>query len=1125
MSRKYEKKSEMWDILKQNEVTSPVPPSSKSTFLPNINKQSRESVIQEDPSRFIQKFEENPSNDIRLRLRELEIQMVDLRAGIERRLSTVTEEFPNRLNKELRIIQERDTYLWKENTQKQTQLFEALKILQDSFRSGVKQANNDIALLGRKIDEIAVKQSYSLQELNQIVKYSKPAAETQPQQDLSPIIQSFKDMIQEEKRRREYVQQEHSAHIQELHMLIRNYNTEHNKRLQEYRDQIIISENDAKGHIFSLEANKEEKNRSDQEYLRNVYGNLQKRLEEEVVQRTQLEKEYKAWTDNRLNGFQKMMKNEEKGLVDREANILKMMQEGLGALHEIITRVKESGSLQLNKAQTMMNENLKDLAEALSAIKDSIYKKIEGIEFSLEEEGKYRLEQSNMTYNHIQNIVDSIERQGTHLENQIMSSENRLRSTIFEMQQDSSVKDQKLTEWQLSHKEYIEDQLLAVKKTLEKQSKDWETKYKDSKDQIEQTDTKIIKIKDDLNTSLDQINNKINFEDGIIEKKVENAINTLNDKFDREILYVKNLFEKTLSGHQTDQNNNFVGRMEQFQRLLEDLVKAKVSEETLNRQAEDKNLEKLIKGYSEKLYERVNSDLNVQIYEISEKLSRTSDEESALKGQITKIRNETESSIEELFSSIDEVANKLKSWTEQHTGQKVSIAKDEIKMLIDIEREILLKELDKTKSELKASLDQTDTQCNKSNIELMELNKATSNEVAKERQLRSNEIKGIEKRLEDIMGLMQEAISQSSEAVKALCRALVTKEAVERNQSQESIMKSVQARMNSMEDLLKFYSAKATEDLRMELKTLIEIEKNSRNQAELQQSHLNTQLKSLIKSNKDFCDVQLCLQGIIDEVIQINTSDTIVKQKIQLEGMNKALADNFDKNLKGINENVSNLNRKIEDEIKEVKNNEIVRNCVDNLINFIEKQDANDVIKETHSNIESLFRNMQALEGFINSTKEDLEKYTNSEAERIKDEIIKDLDRIEIKGSENQELNKEKIDFLMERFEEIEKSSYKKAINDLEHSMETIKKDVYDDKETMSEITVKHEELKNQLEQFIRTKTTEENEIQSSLKILADRSTKIEENLNEFQQEFPSILQQIGEHDTKIKDLLRNTKE
>ena len=91
-----------------------------------------------------------------------------------------------------------------------------------------------------------------------------------------------------------------------------------------------------------------------------------------------------------------------------------------------------------------MGENIKDLAQALNSIKNSVFERLESLEFSLLEEGKYRIEQNSAAVVHIQNIAETIERQGNHTENQIMSTENRLRAMMYEMQQENMQKEEEL---------------------------------------------------------------------------------------------------------------------------------------------------------------------------------------------------------------------------------------------------------------------------------------------------------------------------------------------------------------------------------------------------------------------------------------------------------------------------------------------------------------------------------------------------------------------------------------------------------------------------------------------------------------------------------------------------------
>ena len=1134
MAKRADRKPEMWDIFRHDETAPPppVPPASsgKTSTLPNINRGSRDSIRQESTPKIPSKFEDSPSVDLRSRLRELEIQLLDMRAGIERRLSSVTEDFPNRLTKELRIIQERDSYLWKESTQKQFQLSEGLKYLQDSLRSTMEQVSNELANLRRKVDEVTIKHSSTAREIEYIAKMPRGAVGVPSPPDYTALIQSFREAVAEERHKREAMHGEHQAQIQELHGLLRNSYVENGKRLQEHHEQLMLTQNETKGQLINLEMTKEEKQRNDAEYMKIVYSNLQRRLEEEVTQRVSIEKEYKAWTDGKLNTFQKMMKNEERGMADREANVLKMMQEGLSALHEIVTRVKESGSAQVTKVHSVMSENIKDLAQALSSIKDNLYGRIEGIEFSLQEEGRYRIEQNTVALNHIQNIVDDSEKYRTYIENQVMSTENRLRAVIYEMQQEEVQKQEKLMNWQLNYEQKFEEEISKFKDTLDREVREWEIKHKDTKQHTEQTALKVVKVKEDLEVSVEQIKNSMNFEDGLIEQKVQNSLNSLSDKFDREVLQIKHYFEKNLAQNNAEHASNLLLRMEQIQKLLQDQMKASVSEESRLRKLEAENLEHLLKQYTENIYAKVTQDLTREISDLSERLHKTVLEEANFKGELTRIRLETASSIESLFASIDEVKDKVKSWAEGYTGKVIEDTKEEFKVLIDVERELLLKEIDKARGELKVKVEDLGHNLSVSVSEEAQAGKKIELELGKEKEQRGKEIQSIEKRLEDVMGLMQEAISQSSEAVKAVCRALVTKEAVERNQSHESIMKSLQARMAALEDLLKFYTSKSAEELRNEVTAVLVNERNSRNQAEMAANIALKDMKSAILENKEAVEVELCLQGVIDKVVQDNTIKIMTSQKDELETITKKWVSNFERDLEdttiSLQQEIADATAKIEENLgklsAEMGTKIEVRAFVDSMIGLLEKQDTNEGIKESHTNIEVLFRNMKKIEEYVNTVKEETENTNQKNLEKMKNEINKEIENLDQREAENDDVGKQKIEFIIEKIGEIEKADHQKALNILMDQVSNIKQELFTKEEALANLESKYEELKSEHDNYTRGKDEKDNELQESLKILAESNTHIENSINNVQKELPEIIQRINEHEEKIKSISEN---
>lgn len=1111
MSKRVQKKSEMWDVFRYNE-TPPPSGGSKSAFLPAIQKPSRENLQNEDTPRIMPKFEEMPNIEIRGRLRELEIQMLDLRAGIERRLSSVADEFPNRMNKELRIIQERDTFLWKENTQKQMQLSDSVKFIQESMKNAMDHLNNEVVLMKRRLDEVTVKNNNVVRDL-ELVNRVPRFVESVQQNDYSPLFNSFKEALIEERRKRETMQQEYNSQIQELQLIVRTSYVEQGKRLQEYRDQLFQAYNDVKVQVNGIDGSKEERHKNDQEYLRTVYSNLQRRLEEEVTQRTSLEKEYKMWTDSRLNAMQKIMKNEEKELVDRESKMLGMIQEGLSALHEIITKVKETSSASISKAQVMTNESLKDLTQALSGIKDSLYSRVENIEFSLQEESKLRTNGIDSVHKYIQKVSEGLDRQGLFMENQIMSSENRTKSVIYEIEQENIARDEKLKNWQISFNDHLESQVKEMTEKLEKLERDWEMRFKDAQEahNLSLTDNKKTKI--DLEASIDQLKNTINFEDGLIEQKVTNSVNAINDKIDRELFQMRNKIEKELAEASSDLFASLATRVDQIVRLNESQVKSAISEESKTRKSELEALENLTKQLADKTYAKASNDLNRELSDINERFSSQYNESQQLKSDLAKIRTETSNSLENLFSSIDEAKVTLQDWASKYTMGLIEDTKREVNVLVEVEREVLLKEIDKAKEDLRGQLEEVNRILSSGLEEEGNLGKKILNELRVEKENRVQGVKDVENRISELTNSMQDAVTHSSEAVKAVCRALVLKESAERNQGLESIMKSLQSRMTALEDLLKFYTSKASEELRAEFVEQVEKERNDRLKNELAQLQQSKKLKNSFKAHKEQQEIELTMAALLNSVIQQSTESTLLKQREDLESVQRKWVQNFEKELEDTSDDLrkqlenleKTLNKQQKKSEKLILRKIEVKNLLDTMIGLIENDDTTKGIKESQGNIEILFSNMRKLEAYINESRNGLQE---------------ELGLLEKREAENNEENKEKLGKIEEKLEILDHAETQKSINLLMDQLEMLKEDLYKKQEKVDEITAMQEALNNQQIEFVKTKTEKDTEIQEALSILANSNAKIEQNLNEFQEKYPNLLKQVERHDEQLALLL-----
>ena len=1113
MSKRNQKRSEIWDIFRHNETPPPtLPPqvlqSSKAQFLPAIQKPSRESLQTEDTPKLISKFEDLPNLEIRGRLRELEIQMMDLRVGVERRLSSVSEDFPNRLNKELRIIQERDSYMWKENTQKQIQLNDSLRLMQDSLRGSIEALNNELVVIRRKVDEVTVKHSNTVREIDLLGRVPRQI-EAQPAMDFSPLVASFREALNEEKRKREQMQQEYNSQIQELHLLVRTSYTEHGKRLQEYRDQVLSANVEVRNQIVGVESGKEERIKNESEYLKAVFTNLQKRLEDEVNQRSVMEKEHKMWTDSRLNQIQKIMKNEEKETADRESKVLAMVQEGLAALHEIITRVKETSSASLTKVQTMTNENLKDLAQALSGIKDGLYSRIENLEFSLQEEIKFRSEGISSVHMHIQKTTEAVDRQGLFLENQIMSSENRIKALVFDIEQQNIARDEKLNQWQLLFNENLENHVSQVAERLNKSDKEWELRHKDAQETNDKTASHLSKARTELEASLEQVKNTINFEDGLIEQKVTNAVNLINDKIDRELIQVKNKMEKELANTNADLFESLALRVEQTIKLSQEQIKSAVAEEAKIRKAEVEAAETLARQLMDQIYSKSSNELNREVIELNEKMAQMHSEDQSLRTELNRVRIETANSLESLFGSIDEAKENLRQWAERYTNDLIDSTKKDVNTLVDVEREVLLKEIDKAKTEFSAGLQELSAALQHGSDLESKLERRLLAEIKDEKDARIEGGKELDSRLTALTSSMQEAINQSAEAVKAVSRALILKESAERNQGLESIMKSLQSRIAALEDLLKFYTSKTAEELRSEFSELVEKERSARQANELAQVQSNKKLKSQIKDHKAEQEVALALSALIDSVVQKATHEKIEKQKEEIETAQRKWVQNFERDLEDLGENIdkkeANLAKKILKSEKNLVKKIEIKNLLDDMIGLIENDDTNRGIKESQNNIEILFNNMKKLELFLSDNKDTL------------NEAILELERRE---AMNNEEKRERIEMLREKVESLEGADLQKTIDLLMDQVELMRQENLKKQQEIDEIQLRQDELNNQQVEFVRIKSERDQELQEALKILAESNAKIDQNISDVQTKFPQILDQLEKHEEQLFNII-----
>lgn len=322
-------------------------------------------------------------------------------------------------------------------------LQDAIKVMRNTMQTSFEKISTEVTTMRKKVDQLELKHSSAEREIEHISKMPRAIMQDPVgvSTEVSLTIQSLKESLIEERRQRDQSNQESYKQIQELYVQLRNQEKETARRFQQYRDDIMETQKGSRHQVNSLDQAREEKHRNEGEYIKSVISNMQKRVDEEAALRTQIEREYRQWTEGKLQFVQEFIRNDERNIADRERNMVGMMQEGLTALHEIISRVKETNTAHVGKVQTMMNENIKDITKVISSVKDGLYSRVENLEESLQEEARLRGEQQISTHSHMQTFAQAIDQKTISLENQIMSTENRVRGLIYNIQNEVNLRE------------------------------------------------------------------------------------------------------------------------------------------------------------------------------------------------------------------------------------------------------------------------------------------------------------------------------------------------------------------------------------------------------------------------------------------------------------------------------------------------------------------------------------------------------------------------------------------------------------------------------------------------------------------------------------------------------------
>lgn len=111
-------------------------------------------------------------------MRDLERKYIDLSSSLDRRVQTFIEENPQKVLRHLKVLEDKESTLWKESQQKQINFQDNIEILKASFKENNDEVNHNLITVQRRLDESEFKIATLVKALEGFnVKFLPPSLE------------------------------------------------------------------------------------------------------------------------------------------------------------------------------------------------------------------------------------------------------------------------------------------------------------------------------------------------------------------------------------------------------------------------------------------------------------------------------------------------------------------------------------------------------------------------------------------------------------------------------------------------------------------------------------------------------------------------------------------------------------------------------------------------------------------------------------------------------------------------------------------------------------------------------------------------------------------------------------
>ncbi|KAL4465894.1 hypothetical protein ABPG74_004131 [Tetrahymena malaccensis] len=775
-------------------------------------------------SKELSTFDKDMSNlELFAKLKDVEGRMIDQKAELERKINQISAKNEGlNIQSQLKLFEDQMMDKMYQQFQKMRQTEQETSSIQyKSLESELNSLKNQVSQLRLGIDDQKnqnqqlkkIVQNQQNNQQGQLVPYQQPVVDTSQMQ--RALMITLKEYINEQNRRRNNLDIDYGR---EFEQKMASLQREMIDRFNRWKQEIFQSQDMFKDQQSTLDKIKFEKIQEETAQLKDLIArqeiSIKQFSERKPVQIEQVQMDIQNQLDNLKIEIQK----EEKDLISSESKFVKIFQESIEQLSRIVKLNKEELSANQIQGQTLMNDIVSNLRINVENFKEAILTRMN----LLDQQSTFLLKSDSENK---KNIIDHFKDLNDKLERKFTMVEKWQQAINQELDVYTSTQNEKIKE-------------------IESQNDIWKKEFEQKNHTIFVEISNTMKIlKSDFSKESQSTDNRLN---DLMQRSVSNQV--MNEQMvDNLAEHTKRMDEKIFF------EINQIKEKTKYQ--LQDL-KLEISE---NHKRDDKQLENKIALQIQQKSQEITDQTAQLIKEVSQKFEKNfvladkilannlqakieENYELVLKNLQTH-RNETQQEIFKNEKTIQEQGKKIEkhkteidlniSKVQKDMLEQIALNNQEtdnkIKEKLELERKTtniaLLKQETNANSKIEALSVKLNEDLSEQKNDLLKQFKTELHEIVLKKIMQSIEeetgqrkdsLQKLETNIQNNKNMLLHTLEQKVESNKALTRALIQSEQVERQKQHEDSMKILKLSLENSENNLKKFTESELQKLQYE---------------------------------------------------------------------------------------------------------------------------------------------------------------------------------------------------------------------------------------------------------------------------------------------------------------------